>query len=60
MEGSPANKLQGWLHYLWFSSDSYTGVLIKNTDYIGAPGWLSPLSVQLLVSAHINISGLWD
>ena len=26
----------------------------------GAPGWLSQLSVQLLVSAQVLISGLWD
>ena len=27
---------------------------------IGAPGWFSQLSVQLLISAQVTISGLWD
>ena len=35
-------------------------VLLVSKFYIGAPGWLSCLSGQLLISAQVMISGSWD
>ena len=39
---------------LWF------GLLIEKTLGSGAPGWLSWLSIQLLVLAQVKTSGWWD
>jgi len=33
--------------------------IVLNTTMPGAPGWLSQLSAQLLISAPVLISGLW-
>ena len=34
--------------------------LIHIATYPGTPGWLSQLSVQILISAQVMIPGLWD
>ena len=36
------------------------GLLLKSRENRGVPGWLSWMSVGLLVSAEVMISGSWD
>ena len=43
-------------NYIWFFS--YLIVFLKSITS-GVPGWLSRLSVQLLISAQVLISGFW-
>ena len=33
---------------------------VERVRAYGAPGWLNQLSIQLLVSAQVVISGSWD
>ena len=42
------------------TSDLYTSPLKIKIAPLGVPGWLSQLSVQLLIVAQVMIRGVWD
>ena len=43
-----------------FSPNEMSASQIKSADCPEAPGWLSGLSIQLLLSAQVTVSGSWD
>ena len=45
---------------LSISHDEQDSLHNEELSSLGAPGWLSQLSGQLLISAQVMISGSWD
>ena len=43
-----------------WDSGKNTGDRDRNSKFVGAPGWLSLLSIQLLISDWVMISESWD